>query len=203
MKAKCLMLDVDGVLVFGRPSDGQHWMVGLKEDLGIVPRELSQAFFKAAWQDVIVGRKEIVPTLQAALDHLAPTLRAEDVITYWFEMSARVVQPVLDDVRAARQAGHPVFLATNQDHSRADYLLHTVGLQGEVDGIVYSAKAGHRKPEPGFFAFAEQMTGFDAAELLLVDDTLENVEAAAAKGWQAVHWTAGDRLAAILQRHFA
>jgi len=203
MKAKCLMLDVDGVLVFGRPSDGQHWMTGLLDDLGISPSELAQSFFRAEWNNVVVGRKELLPTLQEALGHIAPSARAEDLIAYWFEMSSRIIQPVLSDVREARNQGTPVYLATNQDHSRADYLMHTMGLRDEVDGIVYSAKAGYQKPDARFYSFAENATGYRPDELIMVDDKLENVEAAKASGWLAVHWFGSEGLSAILQRSIA
>jgi len=200
MKAKCLMLDVDGVLVFGRPSDGQHWMVGLLDDLGVSPRDLARTFFRAEWNDVVVGRKELLPTLQKSLDDIAPDVSAEALVTYWFEMSSRIIQPVLSDVHAARKQGIPVYLAANQDHSRAEYLMHEMGLNDEVDGIVYSAMAGYQKPDAGFYSFAEKKTGYRPDELLMIDDKMENIEAAKAAGWLAVHWTESESLSAILQR---
>ncbi len=203
MKAKCLMLDVDGVLVFGRPSDGLHWTAGLLDDLGVSPRDLVQSFFRAGWQDVVVGRKELLPTLQEALGEIAADVTAESLISYWHEMDSRVIQPVLSDVRVARRQGVPVHLATNQSHSRADYLQNTMGLIREVDGIIYSAKAGYQKPEAEFYKFAEKKTGYQPEELLMVDDTIENIEAAIAAGWSAVHWKEGDSLSAIVERNFA
>ena len=200
MTAKCLMLDVDGVLVSGRPSDGQHWMTGLMDDLGVSPRTLAQGFFRAGWTEVVVGRKDLLPTLQDALAQIAPSLPAEDLITYWFEMDSRIVQPVLSDLRAARKQGLPVYLATNQEDTRADYLMHQMGLQNEVDGIVYSAQAGYQKPDAGFYAFAENATGYHPHDLLFVDDHLANIEAAQASGWMAVHWTESEGLSATLQR---
>lgn len=200
LKAKCLMLDVDGVLVFGRPSDGQHWMVGLEKDLGIVPREISGSFFQAEWNTVFEGRMDLLSALQRGLDALGSDVRAEDFVSYWFEMSSRVVEPVLSDVRQARAQGIPVFLATNQCHDRADHLLNAIGLSDECDGIVYSAMAGYQKPHAGFYSFAERKTGYRPEDLIMVDDKLENTEAAKAAGWQAVHWTTGDSLSTILQQ---
>lgn len=101
MKAKCLMLDVDGVLVFGRPSDGQHWMVGLKEDLGIVPGDISRTFFRARWNTVFEGGMELIPAVQIRLDAIGSYVSAQDFVAYWFENSSRVVAPVLADVRGA------------------------------------------------------------------------------------------------------
>lgn len=193
------MLDVDGVLVFGRPSDGRHWMAGLQDDLGIVPREISRCFFRAEWNSVFEGRMDLVPALQRGLDELGSNVLATDLVRYWFENSSRIVQPVLSDVRQAREQGISVHLATNQCHERVDHLLNSLGLGEEIDGIVYSAMAGYQKPDVGFYSFAEKKTGYLPEEMILVDDKLENIEAAKAAGWNAVLWRSGDSLSAILQ----
>jgi len=78
--------------------------------------------------------------------------------------------------------------------------MNKMGLRDEVDGIVYSAKFGHKKPDSGFYSFAEKMTDFSPNELILVDDTLPNVDAATAMGWSTIHWTESESLSSILQR---
>ncbi len=44
---KAVMLDVDGVLVDGRPSDGRHWAASLEADLGLSFAVLQDAFLSA------------------------------------------------------------------------------------------------------------------------------------------------------------
>ena len=194
------MVDVDGVLVDGRHSDGLRWDHDLSKDLAIPSDVLVETFFKAEWGDIVVDKKELMPTLAAVLERIAPSVRPEHLVAYWFEMDSRIIQAVLSDIRTARRRGIPVYLATNQEHMRADYLMQKMGLCDEVDGIVYSAEAGHKKPNPEFFAFAERVTEHLPGELLLVDDTLPNVEAARLAGWSAVHWDGTENLSAILQR---
>ena len=200
MKAKCLMLDVDGVLVDGRPKDGQHWKTDLLDDVGISPVELSRAFFKVEWRDIVEGRKDLVPTLEATLQAIASPVRAEDLIAYWFENDSRVVNHVLSDCKAAREAGIPVFLATNQEHERANYLMETMGLGSAVDGIAYSAHAGFQKPQPEFYSYAQSLAGLQPGDLLLVDDTPANIEGATEAGWAAVLWDGSEKLSEILRR---
>ena len=199
----CVMLDVDGVLVDGRPSDGQPWTHTLEQDLGISPQTLIGAFFRSHWSQVVTGQRDLLPTLSAVLAQCAPQVRAEDLVTYWFEQDSRIVAPVLSDLRAARLAGVSVYLATNQDHMRAEYLMSEMGLGQDVDGIVYSAAVGHRKPDRAFYQSAEQATGYPPEALLLVDDTPANVEAARDAGWRAEHWTGVERLSQILDRVLA
>ena len=82
-----------------------------------------------------------------------------------------------------------MYLATNQEHLRAVYLMETLGLAEHVDGIFYSARLGAKKPDVEFFAKVQAAVGLCGAELLLVDDSRQNVEAALKAGWQALHWT--------------
>ena len=182
------MLDVDGVLVSGRPQDGHMWTHTLFDDLGIKPDLLVQEFFEREWQDVVTGKQELHPTLALSLKRLGTSVTVEELTSYWFEMDSRIKQSVLTDCRKARECEHQVYLATNQEHLRARYLMETMGLQNEVDGIVYSAQAGFQKPQSGFFSYAVDVAGRPPNEMLLVDDTLANIDGARQAGWQAVHW---------------
>jgi putative hydrolase of the HAD superfamily len=89
----------------------------------------------------------------------------------------------------ARSAGIRVYLATNQEHLRAAYLMETLGLADHVDGIFYSARLGVRKPDMEFFTGVQAAVGRRGDGLLLIDDSRPNVEGARNAGWQALHWT--------------
>ncbi|MEP1614532.1 MAG: HAD-IA family hydrolase [Roseobacter sp.] len=197
----CLMLDVDGVLVSGRPSDGQQWTHTLYDDLGISPDLLVQEFFAREWEGVVTGKQKLHPSLELSLKRLGTSVSAEELISYWFEMDSRLVEPVLADCRAARNSGHQVYLTTNQDHMRAKYLMNTMGLKNEVDGIAYSAEAGFQKPSPEFYSYAAHLTAHPPHELLLIDDTPANIDGAIKAGWQATHWNRKERLSDILRHN--
>lgn len=193
MAGKVLMMDVDGVLVSGRPTDGRHLFAELEADLGLSPDRLRETFFTPYWEAIVTGREGLTERLAPVLATIAPKVSAERLIAYWFENDSRVDQDVLSAVKRTRARGVPVFLATNQEHLRADYLMRTVGLGAHVDGIIYSASLGYRKPDAQFFERAAAVAGAAPEDIVLVDDTPANVEAARRNGWHAVHWT-GERL---------
>jgi putative hydrolase of the HAD superfamily len=187
---KALMVDVDGVLVDGRPEDGLPWQTSLHADLALASDALHEHFFAPYWEDIILGRTELMPHLTAALQTIAPHLDPARFISYWFEKDSRLITPVLQQLSLARSAGTRVYLATNQEHLRAAYLMDTLGLAYHVDGIFYSARLGAQKPNPDFFTKVQAAVGLPGDEILFVDDRHQNIEAARNAGWQALHWTA-------------
>ena len=82
-----------------------------------------------------------------------------------------------------------MYLATNQEHLRAAYLMEKLGLADHVDGMLYSARLGAKKPDGEFFAKVQAAIGLCGEEMLLIDDTRQNIEAALKAGWRAFHWT--------------
>lgn len=196
---KALMVDVDGVLVHGRPEDGLHWSTSLQEDLGLHPNDLHREFFAVHWEDVVAGRACLEESLGMVLDRIAPSLTAGQLIAYWFERDSRLDQRLLQELATIRAMGIGVQLATNQEHRRAQYLMDVVGLRDYVDGIQYSAGLGARKPFGEFYDRATATLGLPADQLLLVDDSMENIRAAETAGWKACHWTGGKSLVELLE----
>ncbi|ANL45037.1 MULTISPECIES: HAD-IA family hydrolase [Rhizobium] len=192
---KVLMVDVDGVLIHGRPADGLPHFTFLERDLGLRLDLLQQAFFQTHWSEIIIGREPLEPRLSSVLAEIAPHLSAATLIDYWFENDSRLDLNLLEELAALRQSGVALFLATNQEHRRARYLMEEAGLGGHVDGIIYSAALGHRKPSPDFFRLATERAGALPGEIGFIDDMAENIEAARQFGWNAAQWTAGTTLA--------
>lgn len=185
------MVDVDGVLVQGRPMDGRNWASELEADLGLRREDLDREFFQPFWNEVVTGRAELGVCLAPVLARLAPDLRVQEFINYWFEQDSRVDVSLLESIGRCRRRGVSVHLATNQEHFRSVYLMHVMRLGDHVDGMFYSADLGCRKPDRRFFDLIGKRLGVGADQILLVDDTAVNVEGAKAAGWQALHWLPG------------
>ncbi|HUR81990.1 MAG TPA: HAD-IA family hydrolase [Thermoanaerobaculia bacterium] len=188
-RVKALMLDVDGVLVDGRPEDGRHWQSSIEEDLGLTSHALQEHFFAPYWEDVVLGRAGLMEHLGTALRKIAPHLSPAQFVSYWFERDSRLVEPFLQELSFVRSTGIRVYLATNQEHLRAAYLMEKLGLAEHVDGIFYSARLGAKKPDLEFFARVQAAVGLCGEELLLIDDSRTNIESALKAGWRAFHWT--------------
>src|SRR4051794_25658338 len=183
------MVDVDGVLVDGRPEDGRPWPTSLEEDLGFASETLHEEFFAPYWENIVLGRAGLMEHLTPALQKIAPHVSPAKFVSYWFEKDSRLVAPLLQELSLVRAAGIRVYLATNQEHLRAAWLMGQLGLAEYVDGIFYSARLGAKKPDMEFFAKVQAAVGLNGEEILLIDDSRENIDAARKAGWQALHWT--------------
>ena len=57
------------------------------------------------------------------------------------------------------------------------------------DQRFYSARLGPKKPDMEFFAKVQAAVALCGEEMLLIDDSRQNIEATQKAGWQALHWT--------------
>jgi putative hydrolase of the HAD superfamily len=196
---KAIMVDVDGVLIRGRPEDGRHWSAFLETDLGLSADDLHREFFAVHWGEIIIGRAMLADRLPIVLQKIAPHLTADQLVNYWFTRDSGLDKELLRELTQLRSSGVQIHLATNQEHLRAQYLLRELGLADHVDSIQYSAQIGAKKPEPEFFRAVASRIGLSPNEMLLIDDTVENVQGAKAVGWRAALWTAEKSLCETLK----
>jgi putative hydrolase of the HAD superfamily len=85
-----------------------------------------------------------------------------------------------------RDRGIAAICVSNWDCSLTE-VLASAGLAGLLDGIVASATAGARKPDPAIFATALAVAGCDASEAIHVGDSVaEDVAGARAAGIEAL-----------------
>jgi putative hydrolase of the HAD superfamily len=196
------MVDVDGVLIRGRPSDQRPWHTKLEADLGVSYARLQQVFFEPHWADVVTGRVPIRKPLGSALASIAPRLSIDDFLQYWFSMDSSVDKALLGALRVARDRGLSLHLATNQEHERASYLWKHIGLAAHFDAIHFSAQLGVTKPDSLFFDAVLARAKFAAEEILLIDDTPVNVSEAKRAGWHALLWSGQYEFAALLDADF-
>lgn len=172
---KALLLDVDGVLVIPPVMFGA----------ALTPQSAAQAFFLGPFLSASIGQAdlpELLPPLLAALGYVGTP---EQFMAEWFAAENHPNIPLLNEVRALRAAGWPVYLATNQERHRLAYLLHDIGLDQLVDGEFASCTVGVRKPDVVYFERVQRELGLLPRQIVFWDDAPGNVEAALAAGWAA------------------
>ena len=179
-----LMLDVDGVLVHEPPAD----VFGRGAELDATMAAIRAELTPDDWQSLATGKSDLLVRIGEIVHALALPITADRMLDYWYPSETHIDVAVLDAARRVRASGMRVYLATNQEHRRARYLMETLGLAAHFDGIAYSAALGHRKPSPDYFAAAASKVSVAPNEIVFIDDNAGNIDAARLAGWRATHW---------------
>lgn len=102
------------------------------------------------------------------------------------------LEPIADSVALLHRlhaAGRPLFYLSNMPEPFAQHLERTHEFLRLFRRGVFSSRVGLIKPERAIFEHAAQQFGIDPAHTLFIDDHGDNVVAARAAGWQALHFT--------------
>lgn len=192
-----IFFDVDGVLIDGwqsGPAVANQWDATLEQDFGIDRQAFQTRFFKSSsgsagspMQACAMGQRDLKEALAETLPALGYDGSVEAFVDYWFEKDSKINRTVLGVVeRLARHPHVELYLATDQEHYRAAYLWDALGFKAFFKDIFYSAKLGHLKHQPAFFAAVDALVGIEPGdEPLFFDDHQENVEQARGAGWDA------------------
>jgi putative hydrolase of the HAD superfamily len=199
MAIRHVLFDADGVV----QSVPGGWYAALEPYLGDRARE----FLHDTW------RREL-PFLAGEGGDYLPFL-AQSLAAYEIDAPADVVYrdvwhrvEVADEsvalVESLRRAGYGVHLGTNQERERGEHMREALGYDELFDVSCYSHALGVAKPDPRFFTEAARLIDAAPADVLFVDDTVANVEAARLTGMAAVRWCLDDghaMLRAALTEH--
>jgi putative hydrolase of the HAD superfamily len=109
-----------------------------------------------------------------------------------YRLHRRATPGSVEMVTRVAEQGMSVAILTNGDQAIQEEKLHTIGLQWIVPHLLTSERAGSHKPHPQMYEWALKQTGHNAADVLMVGDSLENdVEGALRCGLSAVLYAPG------------
>jgi HAD superfamily hydrolase (TIGR01509 family) len=83
----------------------------------------------------------------------------------------------------------PTYIFSNTNELAIKHIRETYPFFANFTGYIFSYEHRSMKPDPGIYTALERITKNKGAELLYVDDRVENVEQGAARGWQTIHHT--------------
>jgi len=191
-KPRTVLFDVDGVLVHGyhaRPEKQVRWDENLLADLGVDPQRFTDEFIYDIFvKKVIVGQMSLLEALDRTLPRLGFRGPSMAFAGYWLSHDSNVNEPLLEVVRQLKASGARLYLATNQEHMRAQWLWQTLKFGELFEDIFHSARIGHAKPARPFFDWVSNRLGPQSTPPLFFDDREEVVKAARAHGWEAVQY---------------
>jgi putative hydrolase of the HAD superfamily len=185
------------ILDFGRVISAQKPMSlfrGYERELGLIAGVLNRVMFgSAAWNEVLVGRK--------------------DLDQYWLEIGPELGLHTPQEIEAFRQR----YFADEEINEGVLELIHRLHGQYKLavlsnapprlarwladwdilhlfDVVVCSGDEGMVKPNPRIYQLTLARLGVEPGEAVFIDDSVGHVEAARALGVHAIHFTTASAL---------
>ena len=110
------------------------------------------------------------------------------------------IPATVDLLTRLRRTGEPLYYLSNMPAPVADHIerSHSV-VQWFADGV-FSSRVQLIKPEPAIFDLSARRFGVAPQSLVFLDDNVDNIDAARAAGWNALHFVDAAQAQAELRR---
>ena len=118
----------------------------------------------------------------------------------WHEMLAGPIEGSVRILCELKQAGYELHALTNWSVEKFPIARERYDFLTWFESILVSGEVGLIKPDPRIFQLLLEGIGRPAQDCIYIDDNARNVAAAAALGFDAIHFQAADQLRRDLTR---
>jgi 2-haloacid dehalogenase len=119
--------------------------------------------------------------------------------TRWLETLGGLIEENASIVARLRAQGRPVFALTNYPAHKFEISRKVYPLLDSFDVVVVSGREGVTKPDPRIYEILFERTGRKPQDLVFIDDSSRNIEAARSLGMDAILYASGVDVAAQLK----
>lgn len=190
-RMKTLLIDIDGVLVKREMNFSEKYA----KEYGI-PLEQVVFFFKNDFQRCTVGKVDIKEVLPSYLERWGWGKSVEEFLEYWFSSECSLDESLMQELKALRKEGIKIYLATDNEVCRLQYILDIIGLRDISDGVFASGNMGVKKEDEAFWRMV--LETLEGETILFVDDDPQNVEIAKQQGITSVVYEEGMRIGDLM-----
>ena len=111
------------------------------------------------------------------------------------------IPPMIELHATLRRQGIPTYIFSNTNDLAIGHIRRSFPFYSNFNGYILSYEVKAMKPDPRIYEALEKMSGKRGAEVLYLDDRQENVDAGAARGWQAILQTEPAKSRAVMKKH--
>ena len=180
MGVRAVVFDIGNVLIEWQPERFYDAIIG---------PDRRKAFFAAIDLHAMNDRVDQGQSFEAVIRATAEAYPdwAPEVMMWhdrWSEMATPVIDHSVRILRALRRADVPVLALSNFGIETFEMAVREYPFLEEFDRRFISGHMGVTKPNPRIYEMFEDDCEVPPSELLFADDRQENLDAAAARGWQ-------------------
>jgi len=178
-----LLVDVDGVLQFGRPEFAAAMEREYKWRHGYMAFQ-HQLLHDPAESKAMLGHGDLLDVIAKSLPSHVDGLKPEVFFDRWLKENIATNDELIALLSQVKVES--IYIATNQEPRRAARIKALYGKQPWLTGFLISSDLGHVKPDPAFFSAALEHIQKKANECLLIDDNIRYLAGAAAVGLEGL-----------------
>ncbi|MFK7834636.1 MAG: HAD family hydrolase [Sulfitobacter sp.] len=184
MTPQAVVFDIGNVLIESQPERFYDAVIG---------EERRRAMFAEVDLHGMNDRMDRGETFRDVIHETAGTYPHwhEEIILWhdrWLDMAAPAIDRSVRLMAALQARGVPVFSLTNFGIQTYEIAADRYPFLRHFDGDFISGHLGVIKPDANIYAALENTSGIPPERLLFTDDRVDNIEAAAARGWQVHHF---------------
>lgn len=155
-----------------------------------ISKEQTDPFFTGEFQECLVDKADLKETIAKHLESWGWKKSVDELLDEWFKFEHNTDEELVEYLQFLRERGFKVYLATNQEKYRTQYILNKMGFGEIFDNIFSSAHVGHKKPSQEFFeSIMKHLDGINKEEIVFWDDQQKNIEGAKEFGFHAEVYT--------------
>jgi HAD superfamily hydrolase (TIGR01509 family) len=110
------------------------------------------------------------------------------------------IEPMVGLQAELRRLGFPTYIFSNTNELAIRFIRRRFPFFQNFDGYILSYEHRSMKPESRLYEVVESESGCRGAEILYLDDRLENIETGAARGWQVILQESPEKSRATIQK---
>ena len=179
-----VIFDMDGVLTDSEPLINAA-AIAMFSEMGLAVQPDDFLPFVGAGEDRYIGG--VAEKYRFPLDLPGAKRRTYEIYLELVPARLKAFPGAPELVRACRQAGLRLAVASSADEVKISANLRQIGLPRETwDAVVTGEDVGPKKPAPDIFLSAAAKLGLAPAECVVVEDAVNGVQAAKAAGMRCV-----------------
>lgn len=181
---KVVLFDIDGVL-----NKSEMFSIQYQKKFG-VSNDAMLPFFNGVFGKCITGDADLKVEVEPWLQKWKWEGNVDEFLKFWFEAEDQIDPAMMKHVNKIKERNVRVFLATNQEKYRTEFLWNNNNFIKIFETIFSSSSIGYKKKNHKFWKYVmSELSGLDKKEVLLWDDDDENVNSAKEYGLHAELFT--------------
>jgi FMN phosphatase YigB (HAD superfamily) len=183
IKPSIVVFDLGKVLVdFDYSIAGRRLAAKSKLPAAEVQKFLDQTPLLFRYETGLMTRRDFYETVK---QHTGYAGSIEEFSGYFGDIFTEIPEMIALHAEVRRN-GFPTFIFSNTNDLAVEHIRRAFPFFANFDGYIFSHEVGAMKPAAKIYDALERLTGKRGAEIVYLDDRLENIEAGAARGWQTV-----------------